>query len=125
MDQPQEHTCRDIREGILYTRDGPPGIEGPPGAQGEWLEWQAPILPAGQGIIPVNETGRSRPGGPDAFVEAERIIVQCQEESPRDSHSGSTAVFLWAVPVISVVSISTVIARRFWNKRQRLCRMGL
>ena len=124
MDQALEQTCRDIREEILCSHDGPPGIDSPPVVQDEPLEWQAPILPAGRGGLPVNETGSPQPRGTGAFGAAGTITPQSQVESPPDSHNRSR-VFLWAVPMISIVSISTVIARRFWNKRQRLCRMGL
>ena len=112
MDQALEQTCRDIREGILFSHDGPPGIARPPGGHDEPLEWQAPILPAGRGGSPVNETGSPQPGGTGAFSEAGRITPQSQVESPPDSHNRSRVV-LWAVPMISVVTISTVIARRF------------
>ena len=50
------------------------------------------------------------------------MTLQSHEESPPDSHDGSPVV-LWAAPMISVVSVSTVIVGWFWNKRQRLCRM--
>ncbi|HEX3449907.1 MAG TPA: hypothetical protein VHS97_16755 [Isosphaeraceae bacterium] len=123
MDQALEQTYRDIREGILYSHDGPPGIESPPDGQDELLEWQAPILPAGRGGSPVNETGSARPAGTGAFGEAGRMTLQSHEESPLDSHDGSPVV-LWALPMISVVSVSTVIAGWFWNKRQRLRRLG-
>jgi hypothetical protein len=123
MDQALEQTYRDIREGILYSHDGPPGIESPPGGEDELLDWQAPILPAGRGGSPVNETGSARPAGTGAFGEAGRMTLQSHEESPLNSHDGSPVV-LWALPMISVVSVSTVIAGWFWNKRQRLRRLG-
>jgi hypothetical protein len=123
MDQALEQTYRDIREGMLYSHDGPPGIESPPGGEDELLDWHAPILPAGRGGSPVNETGSARTGGTGAFGEAGRMTLQSHEESPPDSHDGSP-VALWAAPMISVVSVSTVIAGWFWNKRQRLRRLG-
>jgi hypothetical protein len=123
VDQALEQTCRDIREVILYSHNGPRENESRSSGQDEPLEWQAPILPAGQEGSPVDETGSPLPSGTGTFGEAGTMTLQSQEESPPDSHNGSPVV-VWAVPMISVVSISTVIAGWFWNKRQRLRRPG-
>jgi hypothetical protein len=50
--------------------------------------------------------------------------LRSQENSQPDSNEGPGAV-LDAMPVLSVVSISAVIAGWFWRERRRLRRMGL
>jgi hypothetical protein len=115
--QALEQTCRDIRDEIVSSRGRQPADENPSGGQDALIEWQGPILPAAHAVAPANEPRSSLLKQTVAFDDAV-ATSQTEESSPSDSNPG-TRVVLGAIPMLSVVSISTMIAGWFWKKRQQ------
>ena len=124
MDGALEQASRDIRDGI-FSRDGhPTGNGAPPGGPDELIEWQGPILPASQGELPKPIANISRTGRAATFDAAGQGAVRTEQNSRADSDNGQPVV-LGVMPMISAVSISTLIAGWFWRKRQRGQRSGV
>ena len=124
MDQALEQTSRDIRDRILSHDGRRSADEGPPGGADELIDWQGPILPAGQGQLPEPKSRSPRASGGETFDEAGRGTLRIQQESRPDSSDGQPVV-LGVMPMISAVSISTLIAGWFWRKRGRLQRKNV
>jgi hypothetical protein len=124
MDQALEQTSRDIRDGILSHDGRQSANEGPPGGPDELIDWQGPILPAGQGGLPEPKSKLPRTDPGATFGEAGQGTVRTQRNARPHSDDGQPVV-LGAMPMISAVSISTLIAGWFWRKRQRGRRLGL
>ena len=124
MDGALEQASRDIRDGI-FSRDGrPTGNGAPPGGPDELIEWQGPILPASQGGLPKPNANISRTGRAATFDAAGQGAVRTEQNSRQHSDDGQPVV-LGVMPIISAVSISTLIAGWFWRKRQRGQRSGV
>ena len=112
MDQALEQTCRDIRDGI------------PRDAESLHAGRTTRSNGKGQSYRPSrrDRLGRASPTCPDGDVL--NRTLRSQENSQPDSNEGP-GVALDVMPMLSVVSISAVIAGWFWRQRQRLRRMGL
>jgi hypothetical protein len=123
VDQALEQTCRDIRQGILSDRGVETGDEDSARGPDDLLEWQGPILPAAPAPRTVSDRGPTRPDRAHALENTDDRSARTTENSKRDSSDGPRVV-LGAMPMLSVVSISTVIAGWFWKKRRQSRRPG-
>jgi hypothetical protein len=119
VDQALEQTCRDVQEGIR-SADGPEASSGTrEGNSPELIEWHGPILPAARCVVP-NAKPKSTPASRPATLDA-----ALEEKLPSDKHSrlrteDQQPLTLGVVPTISLVSVSTLIARWIWRKREQL-----
>jgi hypothetical protein len=118
-----EQACRDIRNGITAGPAWQSANETLSDIQDERLDWQGPILPAARAVAPACEPGSPRPGRTATLEPATLESAHAEENAQPDSSAGSRVVVA-AMPMLSVVSISTMIAGWFWRKRQGLTRLS-
>jgi hypothetical protein len=118
MDQALEQTSRDIRDGMLSHNPRQTANDGPPGAPDELIQWQGPILPGSQGGLPESKPKLPRTSRVITSDEAELGTLRTGHDSRPHSDDGQP-VALGVMPMISAVSITTMIAGWFWRKRQQ------
>ena len=119
MDRALEQASRDIRD-RNYSRDARQAAsERPASAPEELIDWQGPILPAAHGGLPAPKTKSPRSSPAATFGEAGQGSVRNQQDAR--PHSGDVQpVVLGVMPMVSAVSISTLIAGWFWRKRGQM-----
>jgi hypothetical protein len=122
VDQALEQTYREIQENIPCTQGR--YANGDTTSPDEPLEWQGPILPAArrrvlETIPKVSQTSRQESDG-----RAGQGTTPTRLTTPLSSED-SPPIVLGAMPLISVVSLSTVIAGWIWRKRQQWHRSRL
>jgi len=118
MDEALEQTSRDIRDSIL-SRDGRrAGNKRAPDAPDELVDWQGPILPAARGGLSEMQPSVPRTSPGVTLDEARQGTVRNQQDS-RPRSDDAQPVVLAVMPMISAVSISTLIAGWFWRKCRR------
>ena len=120
-DQALEQTNRDICDGISFHGIRQPDTEGRSRGPDELLEWQGPILPAAQGQSPDTEPESRRIGPGATFDHARQQTVPTRHGSQLHSEDRQANI-LGFMPMLSVVSVSTVIAGWIYRQRQRLRR---
>jgi hypothetical protein len=118
LDQALEQTSRDIREGLHSRGSRRADNEAPPGGPDELLHWQGPILPASQGESPESQPKSPRTGRRTTTDETVQGILPTQQDSRPHSENGQPIV-LGMMPMVSVVSMASLIAGWFWRKHQR------
>ena len=118
IDQALEQTSRDIRDGMFSHNPHQAADEGPAGAPNELIEWQGPILPGSQGGLPESKPKLPRTSRVITSDEAELGTLRTRHDSRPHSDDGQP-VALGVMPMISAVSITTMIAGWFWRKRQQ------
>jgi hypothetical protein len=118
MDQALEQASRDIRDGMFSHNPHQASNEGPAGAPDELIEWQGPILPGAQGRLPESKPKLPRTSRVVTSDVAGLGTLRTRHDSRPHSDDGQP-VALGVMPMISVVSITTMIAGWFWRKRQQ------
>jgi hypothetical protein len=119
MDQALEQTSRDIRDGMFsHNPRQTANDDGPPGAPDELIEWQGPILPGSQGGLPESKPKLPRTSRVVTSDVAGLGTLRTRHDSRPHSDDGQP-VALGVMPMISAVSITTMIACWFWRKRQQ------
>jgi hypothetical protein len=117
VDQALEQTCRDVQEGIR-SADGPEASSGTRGGVSqELIEWQGPILPAVQHAVS-ETTPKSTPAARPATLNAALQETLPSDKNSRPRSEDQQPLTLGVVPTISLVSVSTLIARWIWRKRE-------
>jgi hypothetical protein len=118
IDQALEQTSRDIRDGMFSHNPHQAADEGPAGAPDELIEWQGPILPGSQGGLRESKPKLPRTSRVVTSDEAGLGTLRTRHDSRPHSDDGQP-VALGVMPMISAVSITTMIAGWFWRKRQQ------
>jgi hypothetical protein len=118
IDQALEQTSRDIRDGMFSHNPHRAADEGPAGAPDELIEWQGPILPGSQGGLRESKPKLPRTSRVVTSDEAGLGTLRTRHDSRPHSDDGQPVV-LGVMPMISAVSIATMIAGWFWRKRQQ------
>jgi hypothetical protein len=118
IDQALEQTSRDIRDGMFSHNPHQAADEGPAGAPDELIEWQGPILPGSQGGLRESKPKLPRTSRVVTSDEAGLGTLRTRHDSRPHSDDGQPVV-LGVMPMISAVSIATMIAGWFWRKRQQ------
>jgi hypothetical protein len=118
VDQALEQTCRDVQEGIR-SADGPEASSGTRGGNSpELIEWHGPILPAARCVVP-NAKPKSTPAARPATLDAALEETLPSDKNSRPRSEDQQPLTLGVVPTISLVSVSTLIARWIWRKREQ------
>ena len=118
-DQALEQTSRDIRDGMFAHCPRRAASEGPGTAPDELIEWQGPLLPGARAGLPETKTKSPRISR-DATSDEPGLGTLQTRRDPRPQSDEGQPVVLGVMPMISAVSITTMIAGWFWRKRQRL-----
>jgi hypothetical protein len=118
IDQALEQTSRGIRDGMFSHNPHQAADEGPAGAPDELIDWQGPILPGSQGGLRESKPKLPRTSRVVTSDEAGLGTLRSRHDSRPHSDDGQP-VALGVMPMISAVSITTMIAGWFWRKRQQ------
>jgi hypothetical protein len=118
VDQAIEQTSRDVQEGIR-SADGRQASSGTRrGVSQELIEWQGPILPSARCVVP-DAKPKSTPVARTATLDAALLETLPSDKQSRPRTEDQQPLTLGVVPTISLVSVSTLIARWIWRKREQ------
>ena len=117
-DQALEQTCRDVQEGIRSANGRQASSGTRWGDSQELIEWHGPILPAARCAVP-DAKPKSNPVARTATLDAALQTTIPSDKQSRPRAEDQQPLTLGVVPTISLVSVSTLIARWIWRKREQ------